>query len=69
MKGDQKIRISEFEIRDVNVTKSSRSFIIHPYLLVVHKGIHEQPLIDELLPLGLLISQVSVVVIGDNDAV
>lgn len=43
--------------------------LIHSYLLVIDKGIHEQPLIDELLPLRLLISQVSVIIIGHNDAV
>lgn len=40
-----------------------------PFLLVIHKGIHEQPLVDELLPLGLFISKVSVVVVGDDDAI
>lgn len=39
------------------------------HLLVIYKGIHEKPFIDELLPLGLLISQVSVVIVGDDDAV
>lgn len=38
-------------------------------LLVIDKGIHEQPLIDELLPLWFLICQVSVVIVGDDDAV
>lgn len=43
--------------------------VVTPFLLVIHKGIHEQPLIDELLPLGLFISEISVVVIGDDDAI
>lgn len=38
-------------------------------LLVVDKGIHEQTLIYELLPLGLLVGQVPVVVVRDDDAV
>lgn len=58
-------KMSEFKIRD---TKSQRS-LIHAYLVVIDKRIHEQPLVDELLPLGLLVSQVSVVIVGDDDAV
>lgn len=38
-------------------------------LLVVYKRVHQKTLIDELLPLWLLIGQVPVVVIGHNDAV
>lgn len=38
-------------------------------LLVIDKGIHEQPLVDELLPLWFLIRQISVVIVGDDDAV
>lgn len=38
-------------------------------VLVIDEGIHEQSLIYEFLPLGLFIGQVSVVVIGDDDAV
>lgn len=38
-------------------------------LLIIDKGIHEQPLINELLPLWFLICQVSVVIVGDDDAV
>lgn len=37
--------------------------------LVVDEGIHEQPLLDEALPLGLLSLQVPVHVVGDHDAV
>lgn len=37
--------------------------------LVVDEGIHEQPLLDEALPLGLLSLQVSIHVVGDHDAV
>lgn len=45
------------------------SVVIVIHSLVVDEGIHEQPLVDELLPLRLLVSQVSVVVVGDDDAV
>lgn len=38
-------------------------------LLVVGKGVHQQPLLDELLPLGVLSLQVSVVVVGHDNAV
>lgn len=43
--------------------------VIWGHEFVIDKGIHEQSLIDELLPLRFLISQVSVVVIGNDDAV
>lgn len=36
---------------------------------VVSEGVHQQPLLDEPLPLWLLGLQVAVVVIGDDDAV
>lgn len=36
---------------------------------VVDKGEHEQPLLNEPLPLGVLALQVTVVVIGDDDAI
>lgn len=38
-------------------------------LLVIDKRVHQQPLIDELLPLGFLVGQVPVVVIGHDDPV
>lgn len=38
-------------------------------LLVVSEGIHQQPLLYELLPLGVLRLQVTVVVVGHDDAV
>lgn len=37
--------------------------------LVVDKGIHEQPLVDESLPLRLLSLKVPVHVVGHDDAV
>lgn len=37
--------------------------------LVINKGIHEQPLLNEALPLRLLSLKVSVHVIGHDDAV
>ena len=38
-------------------------------ILVIDKGVHEQPLLDETLPLLPLALQVPVRVIGDHDAV
>lgn len=37
--------------------------------LVINKGVHEQPLLDEALPLGLFSLKVPVHVIGHNDAI
>lgn len=39
------------------------------YLLVVYKGVHQQTLVNEFLPLWLLIGQITVVVVGDDDAI
>lgn len=36
---------------------------------IINEGEHEQPLLDEPLPLGVLALQVAVVVIGDDDTV
>lgn len=44
---------------DLNDTKNS---------LVVHKGVHEQPLLDATFPLGLVDLQVAVDVVGHDDA-
>lgn len=38
-------------------------------LLVINKGVHEQTLVNKFFPLRLLIGQVSVVVIGNDDAI
>lgn len=38
-------------------------------LLVIGEAVHQQPLLDELLPLGTLRLQVTVVVVGHDDAV
>lgn len=38
-------------------------------LLVVDEGVHEQPLLDEAAPLGLVALQVAVKVVGHDDAV
>lgn len=38
-------------------------------LLVVSEGVHQQPLLYELFPLGILGLQVTVVVVGHDDAV
>lgn len=37
--------------------------------LVINKGVHEQPLFDEALPLRLLSLKVTVHVVGHDDAV
>lgn len=39
------------------------------HLHVIGKCVHQQPVLDELLPLGLLHLQVAVVVVGHDDAV
>lgn len=38
-------------------------------LHIVGERVHEQPLLDELPPLGILLLQVAVVVVGHDDAV
>lgn len=40
-----------------------------PNSLVINKGVHEQPLLDEALPLRLLPLEVPVHVVGHDDAV
>lgn len=43
--------------------------VLPSVLLVISECIHQQPLLYELLPLGVLHLQVTVVVVGHNDAV
>lgn len=64
------VNVSNRDLNSKLVIKVIKSIdVTLGHLLVIYKGIHEKPLVDELLPLGLLISQVSVVVVGDDDAV
>lgn len=58
-----------FFTAECEILFANKLYLFKHHSLIIDKGIHEKPLIYELLPLGLLVSQVSVVVVGDDNAV
>lgn len=44
-------------------------FLLERNVLVIHKRIHQQPLLYKLLPFWLFYLKVSIVIIGYNDAI
>lgn len=48
---------------------SSHATACPAHLHIVGERVHEQPFLDELLPLGILQLQVAVVIVGHDDAV
>lgn len=54
---------------DLRICKPIKQHVVQQDVLVINERVHEEPLLDEALPLWLLPLQVTVGVIGHDDAV